>query len=122
MQDVAKLAGVATMTVSRVLNRSAGVTDALQKKVFSAVEQLRYQPNDLARDVRRVFGEEERRAGDILRVSLALQSRFANDLAPQFLIHILLLAVALLWRNDQWIRSGRDAADSAGETLAAARP
>ena len=52
MSDVARLAGVSTMTVSRVLNRSAGVTDALQKKVFSAVEQLRYQPNDLARSLR----------------------------------------------------------------------
>lgn len=52
MRDVAKLAGVSTMTVSRVLNRSAHVTDELQKKVFKAIEQLRYHPNDLARSLR----------------------------------------------------------------------
>jgi LacI family transcriptional regulator len=52
MSDVAKLAGVSIMTVSRVLNQSAGVTDELKKKVSSAVEQLRYQRNDLARSLR----------------------------------------------------------------------
>ena len=52
MSDVARLAGVSTMTVSRVLNRSAGVTAKLQQKVFAAVEQLHYQPNDLARSLR----------------------------------------------------------------------
>ena len=30
-------------------------------------------------------------------------------------LEFTLLAVALLWRNDQWMRSGRAAADSAGE-------
>src|ERR1700722_8490688 len=52
MSDVAKLAGVSTMTVSRVLNDSAGVTDGLRKKVFVAIEKLRYQPNELARSLR----------------------------------------------------------------------
>jgi LacI family transcriptional regulator len=52
MSDVAKLAGVSTMTVSRVLNDSANVTEGLRKKVFAAVERLRYQPNELARSLR----------------------------------------------------------------------
>jgi LacI family transcriptional regulator len=52
MSDVAKLAGVSTMTVSRVLNESAGVTEGLRKKVFVAIEKLRYQPNELARSLR----------------------------------------------------------------------
>jgi LacI family transcriptional regulator len=52
MSDVAKLAGVSTMTVSRVLNESAGVTEGLRKKVFLAIEKLRYQPNELARSLR----------------------------------------------------------------------
>jgi LacI family transcriptional regulator len=52
MSDVAKLAGVSTMTVSRVLNESAGVTEGLRKKVFIAIEKLRYQPNELARSLR----------------------------------------------------------------------
>jgi LacI family transcriptional regulator len=52
MIDVAKLAGVSTMTVSRVLNDSAKVTDELRVKVLSAIEKLRYQRNELARSLR----------------------------------------------------------------------
>ena len=52
MTDVAKLAGVSTMTVSRVLNESPHVTDTLRTKVFAAIQQLRYQPNELARSLR----------------------------------------------------------------------
>ena len=52
MSDVAKLAGVSTMTVSRVLNGSANVTEEPRQKVFAAIERLRYQPNELARSLR----------------------------------------------------------------------
>lgn len=52
MSDVAKLAGVSTMTVSRVLNENSNVTEGLRRKVYAAVEQLRYQPNELARSLR----------------------------------------------------------------------
>jgi LacI family transcriptional regulator len=52
MSDVAKLAGVSTMTVSRVLNGSANVTDGLREKVFAAIDKLRYQRNELARSLR----------------------------------------------------------------------
>jgi LacI family transcriptional regulator len=52
MSDVAKLAGVSTMTVSRVLNQSANVTEGLRTRVFAAVEKLRYQPNELAKSLR----------------------------------------------------------------------
>ena len=52
MSDVARLAGVSTMTVSRVMNGSANVTDGLQKKVFAAIESLSYQRNELARSLR----------------------------------------------------------------------
>lgn len=52
MSDVAALAGVSTMTVSRVLNNSANVSDAVAQRVYAAVEKLRYQPNELARSLR----------------------------------------------------------------------
>lgn len=52
MSDVAKLAGVSTMTVSRVLNGSANVTEGLRTEVFAAMEKLRYQRNELARSLR----------------------------------------------------------------------
>jgi LacI family transcriptional regulator len=52
MSDVARLAGVGTMTVSRVLSGSAGVTEETALRVKTAVEQLRYRPNELARAFR----------------------------------------------------------------------
>jgi LacI family transcriptional regulator len=52
MSDVAKLAGVSTMTVSRVLNENPNVSEETRQKVFAAVEQLRYQRNELARSLR----------------------------------------------------------------------
>ena len=52
MRDVAELAGVSTMTVSRVLNEHQSVSDAVRKRVLAAVEKLRYQPNELARSLR----------------------------------------------------------------------
>ena len=52
--DVAKLpaGGVSTMTVSRVLNDNPNVTDAMRRRVIAAIEQLRYQPNEVARSLR----------------------------------------------------------------------
>lgn len=52
MSDVAKLAGVSIMTVSRVLNDNPNVTASTRKKVTAAVDQLRYQPNEVARSLR----------------------------------------------------------------------
>ena len=52
MQDVAALAGVGTMTVSRVLNGTARVTEETAGRVYSAIEQLKYKPNHLARALR----------------------------------------------------------------------
>src|SRR3984885_8922928 len=52
MQDVAELAGVGLMTVSRVLNKSGPVSDQLRRKVHQAVTQLNYRPNDTARSLR----------------------------------------------------------------------
>lgn len=52
MSDVARLAGVGTMTVSRALSGSAGVTEDTARRVQKAVEQLGYRPNELARAFR----------------------------------------------------------------------
>jgi len=50
MRDVARVAGVATMTVSRVLAGAANVTPETHARVLAAVEELGYLPNRLARD------------------------------------------------------------------------
>lgn len=52
MNDVARIAGVGTMTVSRVLNGSANVTEETAKRVYRAIEKLGYRPNEMARALR----------------------------------------------------------------------
>lgn len=57
MADVAKLAGVGKMTVSRVLSGSANVSKATADRVHRAVRMLNYQPNELARSLRSVHSK-----------------------------------------------------------------
>jgi LacI family transcriptional regulator len=52
MIDVARLANVGTMTVSRVLNNSARVSEGTAKRVHAAIAQLGYRPNEMARALR----------------------------------------------------------------------
>jgi len=52
IREVAERAGVATMTVSRVLNRKGYVSAAVRERVLRAVEDLGYVPNHLARGLR----------------------------------------------------------------------
>jgi LacI family transcriptional regulator len=52
MADVARLANVGTMTVSRVLNNSAHVNPETAKRVYWAMEVLQYRPNEAARTLR----------------------------------------------------------------------
>jgi len=63
MNDVAQLAGVGTMTVSRVLSGSARVSEETTQRVQSAIEQLEYRPNELARALR---GQRSRTIGLII--------------------------------------------------------
>ncbi|GAA4593387.1 LacI family DNA-binding transcriptional regulator [Planotetraspora phitsanulokensis] len=49
MTDVARLAGVSSQTVSRVLNEHPRVSPATRERVLAAVRQLNYHPNALAR-------------------------------------------------------------------------
>lgn len=63
MQDVARIAGVGTMTVSRVLNNSAPVTPETAERVYRAIEKLGYRPNEMARALR---GNKSRTIGVIL--------------------------------------------------------
>ncbi|HTK05908.1 MAG TPA: LacI family DNA-binding transcriptional regulator [Ktedonobacteraceae bacterium] len=52
IKDVARLAGVSTATVSRVLSNEGYVSEEARKSVLAAMEQLRYQPSRLARSLR----------------------------------------------------------------------
>ncbi len=63
MSDVARLAGVGTMTVSRVLSGTVPVSAETTKRVQSAIDQLHYRPNELARAFR---GQRSRTIGLII--------------------------------------------------------
>lgn len=53
IQDVARLAGVSTATVSRVLNDNYKVSDKRRQLVLDAVRQLGYRPNIVGRNLSR---------------------------------------------------------------------
>jgi len=52
IRDVAKLAGVSSMTVSRVVNSSGYASRETRERVEKAVAELGYVPNSLARSLR----------------------------------------------------------------------
>jgi len=52
MKDIAKMAGVSVVTVSRVVNNSANVGDETRKKVQKAIKELNYKPSRVAKRLR----------------------------------------------------------------------
>ena len=52
IHDVAKLAGVAPITVSRVINNNGYVSDKTRQRVETAIEELAYVPNALGPSLR----------------------------------------------------------------------
>jgi DNA-binding LacI/PurR family transcriptional regulator len=52
MSDVAREAGVSTMTVSNVVNGRSGVREETRRRVLESVERLGYRPNTTARRLR----------------------------------------------------------------------
>src|ERR1700677_2078503 len=63
MADVARLAGVGTMTVSRVLSGTVRVSEDTARRVQAAIDKLQYRPNELARAFR---GQKSRTIGLII--------------------------------------------------------
>ena len=51
LQDVARLAGVSTKTVSRVVNDQGEISESTRLRVQAAIEQLGYRPNITARNL-----------------------------------------------------------------------
>jgi DNA-binding LacI/PurR family transcriptional regulator len=52
IDDVAKAAGVAKSTVSRIINDKPGVKQLTRKKVLEVIERLEFSPNILARSLK----------------------------------------------------------------------
>lgn len=53
IRDVARSAGVSSMTVSRVINGQPNVSATTRQRVLTAIEQLAYRPSRSARDLSR---------------------------------------------------------------------
>ena len=61
--DVAKLAGVSTATVSYVLNKSRNLSEETKSRVLSAVAELDYKPDMIARSMKK---KETKQLGIVL--------------------------------------------------------
>ena len=94
LEDVARYAGVSYQTVSRVLNKSANVSDATRLKVEQAIEVLRYVPNRLAQQL---VGKQSFTLG-LVTTSLALHApsqiaasvkKYAHQAGYQVLISMI---------------------------------
>ena len=55
IKDVAKEAGLAVGTVSRVMNNRGYISDSARKKVEEAMRKLNYHPNEMARSLQKKY-------------------------------------------------------------------
>ncbi|WP_299998316.1 LacI family DNA-binding transcriptional regulator [uncultured Cedecea sp.] len=94
LEDVARHAGVSYQTVSRVLNKSANVSETTRRKVEMSIEELRYVPNRLAQQL---VGKQSMTVG-LVTTSLALHApsqiaaaikQYANTEGYQVLISMI---------------------------------
>jgi DNA-binding LacI/PurR family transcriptional regulator len=74
VKDIAKLAGVSTATVSRVINASSTVSPNTRTAVITAIDQLKYIPNRNASELA-LIAAIKRRRGRVRVVLPALSNR-----------------------------------------------
>jgi DNA-binding LacI/PurR family transcriptional regulator len=75
VKDIAKLAGVSTATVSRVINASSTVSAGARTAVITAIDQLQYTPNRNASELA-LIAAFKRRRGRMRVVLPAASDRF----------------------------------------------
>lgn len=74
VRDVAKRAGVATSTVSRVINDHPSISEATKKSVRSVMEEMGYVPNKAAQNL----GKRAANAIGVILPPLTSKDRFGN--------------------------------------------
>ena len=77
LKDVAALAGVSYQTVSKVINNKAQVSDDTRRRIHSAIEELGYHPNVIARSLQ---GSRTRTIAFTMRpISQGISDPFFNE-------------------------------------------
>lgn len=95
IKDVALKAGVSATTVSRVLNNRGYLSEALKQRVYTAMEELNYRPNELARSL-------SRSKSNIIGLIIPLISLpFFSELTSHIEEHAYLNGYKLLLCNSQ---------------------
>jgi DNA-binding LacI/PurR family transcriptional regulator len=74
VKDIAKLAGVSTATVSRVINANSTVSSTARTAVITAIDQLQYIPNRNASELA-LIAAFKRRRGSMRVVPSAASNR-----------------------------------------------
>jgi LacI family transcriptional regulator len=91
IKDVARLAGVSSMTVSRVINESERVSPATRQRVEQAIAELGYVPSRLARGlIRQRTGTIALIVPDVANPFFTLIVRGAEDVARRAGYRIIL--------------------------------
>ena len=90
IKDVAKHAGVAISTVSKVLNNYPNISDATRKKVNKAVEELNFVPNSVAAAL------SSKNAGRVaLMIDLNVTTQAIDEIAMRYISGALTKAMEL---------------------------
>jgi LacI family transcriptional regulator len=92
MLDVAKLAGVSPMTVSRVMNGKSSVRVSTRKKVMEAAAALKYTPNQEARVL---AGHKQIRVGFLYSMPSVRSGAYMTDMLLGLLNQVSLSNVQL---------------------------
>jgi LacI family transcriptional regulator len=91
MREVAGMAGVSAMTVSRVINESPGVSEDARRRVESAIAELGYVPNRVASGlIRRKTGAIGLIIPDVANPFFTLVVRGAEEVAWRAGYHVIL--------------------------------
>lgn len=103
VQDVARVAGVSTATVSRALSHPAKVSEATRKLVAQAVKSTGYRVNRAARNLR------TRRANSVLVLLPDLANPFFSDILEGISEHLSAAGISMLVSGTDQLRSSGDA-------------
>lgn len=90
IKEVAKHAGVAISTVSKVLNNYPNISDVTRKKVNAAIEELGYVPNAVAAAL-----SSKKRGRIAIVIHLNMETQAKDEIGMQYLVGALQCAKEL---------------------------